>query len=114
MLASCRTRTQEAEVLADQGRRCVQGNTKDTPLQAAGAAIRALYRRHASHPRNPLLAGAVFRTRLIEQWGTGTLRIIDACRPHGIAVEFEQDMGMSFGVTPLVTPPRAFSGRPGK
>jgi len=56
--------------------------------------IRSLYRKHGSFPRNPLLAGAIFRTRLIEQWGTGTLRIIDACRPHGIAVEFEQDMGM--------------------
>ena len=56
--------------------------------------IRSLYRRHGSYPRNPLLAGAIFRTRLIEQWGTGTLRIIDACRPHGIAVEFEQAEGM--------------------
>ncbi|MCF7838472.1 MAG: putative DNA binding domain-containing protein [Candidatus Marinimicrobia bacterium] len=56
--------------------------------------IRSLYRRHGSYPRNPLLAGAIFRTRLIEQWGTGTLRIIDACRPHGIAVEFEQSEGM--------------------
>ncbi len=56
--------------------------------------IRALYRRHTSPPRNPQLAGAVFRTRLIEQWSTRTLRIVDACRPHGIAVEFEQDMGM--------------------
>jgi len=56
--------------------------------------IRSLYRKHGSFPRNPLLAAAIFRTRLIEQWGTGTLRIIDACRPHGIAVEFEQDMGM--------------------
>ncbi|OGV40451.1 MAG: hypothetical protein A2X48_15195 [Lentisphaerae bacterium GWF2_49_21] len=57
-------------------------------------SIAELYRKHASHPRNPLLAGAVFRTRLIEQWGTGTLRIIEACRPQNIKVEFETDMGM--------------------
>ena len=42
--------------------------------------VAELYRQHASHPRNPLLANVLFRTRLIEQWGTGTLRIIAACR----------------------------------
>lgn len=56
--------------------------------------IGELYRQHGSHPPNPLLAGAVFRTRLIEQWGTGTLRIIAACRPQGITVEFEQKAGI--------------------
>lgn len=57
-------------------------------------SVAELYRQHASHPRNPLLANAVFRTRLIEQWGTGTLRIIDACRRRNIGVEFEMAMGM--------------------
>ena len=42
--------------------------------------IEALYRQHASHPRNPRLAHALYRARLIEHWGTGTLRIIRALR----------------------------------
>lgn len=52
-----------------------------------------LYRQHASRPRNPLLANVLFRARLIEQWGTGTLRIIEACASCHIKVEFETDMG---------------------
>lgn len=59
-----------------------------------GLSVAELYRPHASHPRNPLIATALFRTRLIEQWGTGTLRIIEACRPRNIKVEFEIAMGM--------------------
>ncbi len=59
----------------------------------ADLPIKALYGPHASHPHNPLLAAAIFRTRLIEQWGTGTLRIIEACRSAGIAVEFETAQG---------------------
>jgi ATP-dependent DNA helicase RecG len=59
----------------------------------ADLSVAALYRRHGSYPRNPLLASAVFRSRLIEQWGTGTLRIVEACQPHGIKVEFESAVG---------------------
>ena len=36
-------------------------------------SIEALYRQHASHPQNPRLAHALYRARLIEHWGTGTL-----------------------------------------
>jgi len=50
--------------------------------------IEALYRQHASHPRNPRLAHALYRARLIEHWGTGTLRIIRACEGSNIKVEF--------------------------
>ena len=46
--------------------------------------IEQLYREHASHPRNPRLAGAFHHTGLVERWGTGTLRIITACQAHGI------------------------------
>ena len=39
-------------------------------------AIEELYREHDSVPRNPLLAQVFYRARLIEHWGTGTLRMI--------------------------------------
>ena len=46
--------------------------------------IEQLYHEHASHPRNPRLAGAFHRAGLVERWGTGTLRIITACQTCGI------------------------------
>jgi ATP-dependent DNA helicase RecG len=55
--------------------------------------LRELYQRHASHPGNPLIAQALYRARLIEHWGTGTLRIIRACRKANIKVGFETAMG---------------------
>lgn len=56
--------------------------------------IEDLYHPHPSRPRNPRLAQALYRTRLIEQWGTGTVRMAQACREHGIEPEFafEADM----------------------
>lgn len=47
--------------------------------------IEALYREHHSHPRNPLIADAFYRARLIEHWGTGTLRMIRECDARGMA-----------------------------
>jgi len=44
-----------------------------------GITIEDLYKEHSSHPRNPRLAAALHRARLIEHWGTGTLRIVQAC-----------------------------------
>lgn len=55
--------------------------------------LRELYSQHVSHPGNPLVAQALYRAGLIEHWGTGTLRIIRACRKNHIAVHFETKMG---------------------
>jgi ATP-dependent DNA helicase RecG len=66
-------------------------------------SIKALYRQHASHPRNPRLAHAFYRARLIEHWGTGTLRIIEACRKHNLEAEFSVEAG--FFVVTLKQPP---------
>jgi ATP-dependent DNA helicase RecG len=55
--------------------------------------IESLYREHPSLPRNPKIALAFYRARLIEHWGTGTLRIVDACDQLGIKVEFFSDSG---------------------
>jgi ATP-dependent DNA helicase RecG len=49
-----------------------------------GITLEDLYRVHPSHPRNRLLAGAFYRARLIEHWGTGTLRIIRECEAAGL------------------------------
>jgi ATP-dependent DNA helicase RecG len=56
--------------------------------------IEELYREHSSHPRNRLLADALYRARLIEHWGTGTLRIIQACEAAGLPrPTFSAEMG---------------------
>jgi predicted HTH transcriptional regulator len=56
-------------------------------------SLRKLYQRHASYPGNPLIAQSLYRARLIEHWGTGTLRIIKTCRKANIKVAFEAIMG---------------------
>jgi len=53
--------------------------------------IKNLYRMHRSHPRNVQLAGAFFRANYVEQWGSGTLRMIETCKRHNIKVEFENE-----------------------
>lgn len=37
---------------------------------------------HSSQPWNPLIAGVFYRTGIIEQWGTGTINIIDWCKEN--------------------------------
>ncbi len=60
--------------------------------------VEDLYRDHPSHPRNPNLAKALYRARVIEQWGTGTLRIVQACETKGMArPEFLSEMGVFQG-----------------
>jgi len=66
-------------------------------------SIEDLYRQHASYPRNPRLAHTFYRARLIEHWGTGTLRIIRACKGSNIEVDFSIQAG-SF-VVRLLKPP---------
>lgn len=39
---------------------------------------------HGSYPRNPLLARAFYHAGMIEQWGTGTTKIIALCREQGL------------------------------
>jgi ATP-dependent DNA helicase RecG len=61
--------------------------------------VEGLYERHPSRPRNRRLADAFFRARLIQQWGTGTLRIREVCEARGWpAPMFEYRMGC-MGIT---------------
>ena len=55
--------------------------------------IESLYREHPSLPRNPKIALAFYRARLIEHWGSGTLRMADACGRLGIKLEFLSEPG---------------------
>jgi len=49
---------------------------------------------HASRPRNPIIADVCFRGGYIEAWGSGTIRIIEACKGHGLP---EPEMTEQFG-----------------
>jgi ATP-dependent DNA helicase RecG len=42
--------------------------------------IEDLMRKHASHPRNQLIADVFFKGGLIEAWGRGTIKIMDECK----------------------------------
>ncbi|MEI8121484.1 MAG: ATP-binding protein [bacterium] len=55
--------------------------------------LKMLYHQHHSHPRNPMIADAFFRARLIEHWGSGTTRIVSACRAGNIKAEFLMEGG---------------------
>lgn len=49
---------------------------------------------HPSVLRNPLIARAFYSAGLIEQWGTGTTRILDWCREAGLPeAEFREEGG---------------------
>jgi ATP-dependent DNA helicase RecG len=49
-----------------------------------------LKRKHESILRNPLIGKCFFLIKFIEQWGTGTNRMIEACLKHGLPEpEFE-------------------------
>lgn len=49
-------------------------------LLPEGLSIEDLKGPHVSRPRNKLIAHVFFLIKYIEQWGTGTLRMIEACR----------------------------------
>ena len=57
-------------------------------------SIEALHTEHPSRPKNPKIALVFHRARLIEHWGTGTLRIIRECKGTEIKPEFVAEMGV--------------------
>lgn len=46
--------------------------------------VEDLKRDHRSVLRNPLIANCLYKIGFIEQWGTGTTRILSTCRDHGL------------------------------
>lgn len=65
----------------------------------------SLFEEHPSRPRSPKLAEALYKARVVEHWGTGTLRIIDACREVAMPrPEFASEMGSFFVRFQMPTP----------
>lgn len=64
---------------------------------------------HASFPYNPLIAGVLFKSSFLENWGSGVGRMVDSCREQGmpepeyevmagfVKIVFHRTMGKSDG-----------------
>ena len=61
--------------------------------------VEDLKQRHRSILRNPLVGKCFFWIKFIEQWGTGTNRIIDACLNHGLPEPVFEELSGSLVVT---------------
>lgn len=76
----------------------------------AGITVEDLTCPHTSKPRNELIAGVFHRRGIIEQWGTGTLKMAEAAEEAGLpAPEFEERGGevvVRFRPTRYVAPSR--------
>lgn len=63
-----------------------------------GLKVENLKKEHESRPRNRLIAKAFFLVRLIEQWGTGTNRLIQETIEYGLPEPEFEDKKISFVV----------------
>ncbi len=61
-----------------------------------GLSVEDLKRTHESIPRNKLIANAFFMVKYIEQWGTGTNRMIRWCLNEGLPEPEFEDMKRVF------------------
>ena len=61
--------------------------------------VKDLRKKHDSVLRNPLLGEALFLIKFIEQWGTGTNRIIEECLNHGLPEPLFEEISGSLVVT---------------
>ena len=68
-------------------------------LLPEGLTIEALRTAHISIPRNPIIANCFFLSKYIEQWGTGTIRMIAACREARLPGPQFEERDLNFVVT---------------
>jgi len=61
--------------------------------------IEDLNKRHESHPRNKLLAKAMYELGLIEKWGNGTIKIFDECKANGMPEPVFEEYSSGLSVT---------------
>lgn len=54
---------------------------------------------HHSNPRNKLIASTFYSRGFVEKWGTGTTKMIDMCREHGIPDPIFKEYSGGFSVT---------------
>lgn len=65
-------------------------------------SLKDLSKKHASHPRNPLIASVLYACTMIERWGRGTQDIIDFCKQAGNPKPtFEETAGNFTVILPL-------------
>jgi ATP-dependent DNA helicase RecG len=65
--------------------------------------VASLRRAHPSVPPNPRLARALYLAGLVEEWGTGTLRVVSSMQEQGNAEPiFEADLGGISVLLPLL------------
>ena len=53
-----------------------------------------LKNKHASKPRNPLIADIFFNAGFIESWGRGIIKVLDECKNNGLP---EPDISLNSG-----------------
>ena len=67
---------------------------KNPGIMPKGLTIQDLYTEHESIPRNPILASLAYLRGDIEEWGSGTLRIIEGCKKFNLRIpKFEVKRG---------------------
>ena len=75
-----------------------------------GLTVDALFAPHESLPWNPLIAGVFYRRGIIEQWGRGTIRMMELATSAGLPVPEIEDIGgcvtVRFRPGPYVPPRR--------
>ena len=64
-----------------------------------GITLAELTETHSSFPRNPALAEACFKGGYIDAWGSGTIKIIDACKVAGLPEPTMEEKWGGFIVT---------------
>lgn len=64
-----------------------------------GLSFEALRLPHPSRPRNPIIADVCFKGGLIDAWGRGTIKIIDACKQAGLPEPSMAELNGGFIVT---------------
>lgn len=65
-----------------------------------GITVDSLKQEHQSRPRNPLIAGVLFKRGLVESWGRGTQKIVELCvgagHPEPLFIEQSGSVGVRF------------------
>jgi ATP-dependent DNA helicase RecG len=64
-----------------------------------GITLAELTETHSSFPRNPALAEACFKGGYIDAWGSGTTKILDACKAAGLPEPIMEEKWGGFIVT---------------
>jgi len=61
-----------------------------------GLKVEDLKKPHSSHPRNRLIAGTFYRAGLIEEWGSGIQRMINALQEENLPEPVFEEQGDGF------------------